>query len=156
MNPYRLIIFDWEGTLKAINPYKVELNPGAIAVIQQLKQQACAIGIATGCGTQALKRELQQLGLESWFDATRTAEQTCSKPHPLMLEEIFEELNCKPFQALMVGDNVCDMEMARAAGCDALGVDFSQGTAAQLLDAGAKQVIQDYANFFEALKTMEV
>lgn len=148
---YQLVIFDWEGTLKSLHALRVELNPGALQLLQQLKRINCLIAIATGCSTRGLKYDLHKLGLESWFDATRTAEQTYNKPHPLMIEELLLELNCDKASCLVIGDNPCDIEMAKAAGCDGIGVDFGSVKTHELLQAGAKAVINDFADLFKVV-----
>jgi phosphoglycolate phosphatase len=60
--------------------------------------------------------------MESYFHATRTADQTFSKPHPAMLLEIMGELGVIAQRVLMVGDTTHDLQMARNAGVDAIGM----------------------------------
>jgi phosphoglycolate phosphatase len=57
------------------------LYPDARGVIEALKDQNYLLGIATGKSASSLQRDLTLLKLSSWFDATRTADQTFSKPH---------------------------------------------------------------------------
>jgi phosphoglycolate phosphatase len=49
------------------------------------------------------------------FDASRTADETFSKPHPRMLEELMAEFGVPPERTLMIGDTTHDLEMARNA-----------------------------------------
>lgn len=148
---YQLIIFDWEGTLKSSSCYRVELVPGAMEVLQQLKKQQCLIAVATGCSSRGLQHDLHALGLESWFDATRTSEQTWHKPDPMMVDEILMQLGIDRGHVLIVGDNVCDIQLAKNGGCDGMGVDFGRGNTQELLEAGAVTVINDYSDFFSSL-----
>jgi len=148
---YDLVVFDWEGTLKMPNTLNTTLIPGALCVLKALKAKSILIGIATGSSTQALKQDLDALDLSQFFDAWRTAEQTWTKPNPQMLEEILDECGVSPEKTLMVGDNACDMEMAIAAKCDCLGVDFQRRAKQSLLDAGAMVIINDYTDFFTSL-----
>src|SRR5690606_2755334 len=71
-----------------------------------------------------LRRVLHEEMLHQVFDATRCAEETVSKPDPRMLHEILAELDLPASQALMIGDTSYDMEMARRAGMERLGVRY--------------------------------
>ena len=53
---------------------------------------------------------------------------------------------------LMLGDNLCDIQLANNAGVDAIGVDFGSGHGAALLAEGARAVISDYTQLPEYLK----
>ncbi|HEU5178484.1 MAG TPA: HAD-IA family hydrolase, partial [Burkholderiales bacterium] len=56
--------------------------------------------------------------------ASRCADETSPKPHPAMLLELMDELNHAKEETLMIGDTSHDLEMARAAGVDALAVTY--------------------------------
>ncbi|HEY5896196.1 MAG TPA: HAD-IA family hydrolase, partial [Burkholderiales bacterium] len=82
------------------------------------------LGIATGKSRRGLDRSLQETQLTSYFRASRCADETHPKPHPAMLLELMEELEVAPDSVLMIGDTSHDLEMARAAGVDALAVTY--------------------------------
>jgi phosphoglycolate phosphatase len=82
------------------------------------------LAIATGKGRRGLDRALDSSKLKPYFAASRCADETNPKPHPAMLVEIMEELSISKSESLMVGDTSHDMEMARAAGVDALAVTY--------------------------------
>ena len=82
------------------------------------------LAIATGKSRKGLNRALEASGLGSRFAASRCADETNPKPHPAMLLEIMEELALGPRGALMIGDTSHDMEMAKAAGVDAIAVTY--------------------------------
>ena len=63
-------------------------------------------------------------GWDGYFDITRAADETASKPHPLMLEQILAHCEVRPEQALMVGDSSFDLQMARNAGMDSVAVSY--------------------------------
>lgn len=98
------------------------LFPGVAETLEALRGQAYALAVATGKSRAGLARELEATGLGEHFDATRCADETCSKPHPRMLFEIMEELGFERHETLMVGDTVYDLEMARNAGVRAAAV----------------------------------
>jgi phosphoglycolate phosphatase len=83
-----------------------------------------ALGIATGKSRRGLERSLDATGVRRLFAASRCADETTAKPHPAMLLELMEELNIEADGVLMIGDTSHDMEMARAAGVDAVAVTY--------------------------------
>src|SRR5437762_10760111 len=82
------------------------------------------LGIATGKSRRGLDRSLEATGLKAYFRASRCADETHPKPHPAMLLELMDELDVAVGGALMIGDTSHDLEMARAAGVDALAVTY--------------------------------
>ena len=82
------------------------------------------LAIATGKSRRGLDRDLDFHHLKPLFAASRCADETNPKPHPAMLLELMEELAVEKDSALMIGDTSHDLEMARAAGVDALAVTY--------------------------------
>ena len=82
------------------------------------------LGIATGKSRRGLERALEASGLKPYFQASRCADETHPKPHPAMLLELMDELDVPAARALMIGDTSHDLEMACAAGVDALAVTY--------------------------------
>jgi phosphoglycolate phosphatase len=97
---------------------------GAHEVLDALERNGYLLAVATGKGRAGLDRVLAQAGLMSRFHVTRCADETFSKPHPAMLEQILEFTGVDPAQALMIGDTTYDLEMAHNAGVDSLGVSY--------------------------------
>lgn len=77
-----------------------------------LRSQGHILTIATGKSRKGLDRILSDLDMTDYFDATRCADETASKPHPLMLEELLTHFNVGADDAVMIGDTEYDMEMA--------------------------------------------
>jgi phosphoglycolate phosphatase len=82
------------------------------------------LAIATGKSRRGLDRALEAGDLKAYFTASRCADETNPKPHPAMLLELMDELNASKERTLMIGDTSHDLEMARAAGVDALAVTY--------------------------------
>jgi phosphoglycolate phosphatase len=93
-----------------------DLFPGVLDLLEWLNAHGYFIAIATGKSRRGLNRVLADTGLEPLIHASRCADETRSKPHPQMLEEILDLLGLSPKQAVMVGDTEYDMELARNAG----------------------------------------
>ena len=126
------------------NPLDIFLMTGAKEMLQQIHDAGISLAIATNKGQQSLRRVLQATGLDLLFTSTRSAGQVPAKPCPQMLIEIMDECGVTAVETLMVGDSVADIEMARAIGVDAVGVDFYHQEESNLRAAGAMQVFDDY------------
>lgn len=100
------------------------LFSGAIEVLESLKEQGHQLAVATGKSRTGLNRIFDHMKLQGFFDASRCADETRSKPHPLMLEEILTETAVAAQESLMVGDTDFDLLMARNAGVKAVGVTY--------------------------------
>ncbi|VAW91898.1 Similar to phosphoglycolate phosphatase, clustered with ribosomal large subunit pseudouridine synthase C [hydrothermal vent metagenome] len=94
------------------NTTKSQLFDGVSEMLNDLKQQEFLLAIATGKGRNGLDRILDVTKLNKIFDCSRCADETLSKPNPLMLTEILNELNISAQQSIMIGDTVYDLEMA--------------------------------------------
>jgi phosphoglycolate phosphatase len=92
-----------------------QLFPGVEETLKLLKDEGFHLAVATGKGRRGLDKVLRETGLLEMFDATRCSDETRSKPHPLMLEQIMAELRMAPAETVMIGDTEYDMEMARNA-----------------------------------------
>ncbi len=114
-----------------------DLFEGAVKTLELLAEQGYLLAIATGKARRGLDRVLQQLNLQQRFHATRCADETFSKPHPQMLEEIMTDLDTPPAQTLMIGDTEYDMQMASNAGTAALAVSYGVHPVELLLGQGA-------------------
>lgn len=89
-----------------------------------LRSQDHILTIATGKSRKGLDRILADLGMTDYFDATRCADETASKPHPLMLEQLLTHFNVRAGGAVMIGDTEYDMEMARRINMPRIAVSY--------------------------------
>ncbi len=79
------------------------LFEGVVHTLETLKGEGYRLAVATGKARRGLDRVLRAHGWDDYFDITRAADETASKPHPLMLEQILAHCGVRPAQALMVG-----------------------------------------------------
>lgn len=101
-----------------------DLFPGSRETLTLLKEAGFMLAVATGKGRSGLDRVLADTGLEALFSATRCSDETRSKPHPQMLQEILQETAIEAQHALMVGDTEYDMEMANHASVAPIAVNY--------------------------------
>ncbi|MGY3931779.1 HAD family hydrolase [Aeromonas encheleia] len=110
------------------------LFAGASDLLHNWHEQGIALAVATGKSRRGLDRVLDETGLRPLFAATRGADEANSKPDPLMLVQILDELGLAPHQALMIGDSVHDMAMAEALQMPRLGVTWGVHDRARLAE----------------------
>ena len=134
-----------EAVQYALSTHSVDtyLFPDIKDMVQKLHQAGFDLAIATNKGSQSLQRALQETGLDAFFKVTRAAGQTAPKPCPQMLYEIMDVFGVTASETVMIGDSIADIEMAIAAGVDAIGVDFYHQQKTILLAAGALIVFDD-------------
>lgn len=92
--------------------------------LQAFRAEGYQLAVATGKGRHGLQRVLADRGWLEYFDYSRCADETASKPHPLMLQEILEQSGVTARRALMVGDSSFDLLMAQRAGMDCVAVGY--------------------------------
>ena len=98
------------------------LFAGAGEMLESLAAEGYLLAIATGKSRRGLDYALEQTRLREVFHATRTADESFSKPHPQMLLDILGELGVAARDALMIGDTTYDLEMARGARMEAVAI----------------------------------
>jgi phosphoglycolate phosphatase len=120
------------------------LFPGVTQGLTQLVQQGYLLAIATGKARRGLDRVLDDTGMRHLFASSRCADEAFSKPHPQMLEDILDQTGVDAGRALMVGDTVYDMEMARSAKVAGLAVSYGVHARERLLDCGALACLDSF------------
>jgi phosphoglycolate phosphatase len=100
----------------------MDLFEGAEELLLSLQSKGISLAVATGKSRRGLDRVLLSTGIAHYFHATRCADETRSKPDPLMLNQIMQQLSIEPKQVLMVGDTTYDLDMANNAGIDHVGL----------------------------------
>jgi len=120
-----------------------ELFAGVESMLATLREREYFLAIATGKGRLGLDKALDETGLHGYFDYTRCADETRSKPHPQMLEEIMDRLGVSAQETLMIGDTEYDMHMARNAGTAALAVSYGVHEKQRLLACAPLDCVDD-------------
>ncbi|ALL65952.1 MULTISPECIES: HAD-IA family hydrolase [Paraburkholderia] len=123
-----------------------ELFAGVREMLADLRDQGYLLAIATGKSRVGLNRALDQVRLTSLFDGTRCADETFSKPHPAMLQELTRELGQDPVRTVMIGDTTHDLQMAINAGVSGIGVTYGAHPADSLTALEPKFVADSIAS----------
>jgi len=130
----------------------MRLFAGMEALLERLSRER-SLAIATGKSRKGLERSLEATGVRRLFAASRCADETSPKPHPAMLLELMDELNHSRQETLMIGDTSHDLEMARAAGVDALAVTYGAHNEEGLRACGPLGCISTVTELERWLKT---
>ena len=104
--------------------HELVLFPGTLEMLQALKSRNHFLAVATGKNRRGLDDALAHSQLHGMFDATRTADETAGKPHPLMLQQLMQQLGVAPERTLMIGDTTHDLMLARNAGTARVAVSY--------------------------------
>ena len=112
--------------------HELVLFQGVRAMLEELSQLGYFLAVATGKSRVGLNRALNAAKLLSMFDATRCADETFSKPHPAMLQELTRELGQDMRRTVMIGDTTHDLLMANNAGAAGIAVEYGAHPVQQL------------------------
>ena len=112
--------------------HQLVLFPGVSEMLGDLSNEGYFLAVATGKSRVGLNRALNATRLLSIFDATRCADETFSKPHPAMLQELTRELGQDLRRTVMIGDTTHDLQMATNAGAAGIAVEFGAHPVSQL------------------------
>ena len=104
--------------------HEIVLFDGTLDMLRALKARHHWLAVATGKSRSGLNEALQAADLRRFFDSTRTADETASKPDPLMLHELMAELGVDAERTLMVGDTTHDLQLAANAGVASVAVSY--------------------------------
>lgn len=125
---------------------------GVQEMLAELSQDGYFLAVATGKSRVGLNRALNAVKLLSLFDATRCADETFSKPHPAMLQELTRELGQDIKRTVMIGDTTHDLQMAINAGAGSVAVKYGAHPVDQLqalnplYSAGSVQDLHGWLN----------
>jgi phosphoglycolate phosphatase len=104
--------------------HELVLFPGTLEMLGELKARQHWLAVATGKSRRGLDEALASSQLQGLFDATRTADETASKPHPLMLQLLMREFGVDAERTLMIGDTTHDLQLASNAGAASVAVSY--------------------------------
>jgi len=104
--------------------HEIMFFDGTLAMLESLKARGHLLAVATGKSRSGLNDALNTSALRGLFDATRTADETASKPDPRMLHELMNDLQVGPERTLMIGDTTHDLQLAANAGVASIGVSY--------------------------------
>jgi phosphoglycolate phosphatase len=131
------------------------LYPGARdAILTLAARDDCLLGVATGKSQRGVRAILTHHDLLTCFATIKTADDAPSKPHPGMILEAMREAGAESHDTVMIGDTTYDMEMARAAGVHAIGVNWGYHPQVMLEQSGAHEVVSGFGELQQRIDTL--
>lgn len=125
-----------------IGLYESEFYNGIPQLIKDLKSQGFKLGIASSKPINYVEELLIKADLQTYFDyiSAVSFNADCESKQSI-LERCLNELGVEPSEAIMVGDRFYDMDGARGAGVDSVGVLWGFGSKFELIESGATYVV---------------
>nr|WP_321456671.1 HAD-IA family hydrolase [uncultured Cohaesibacter sp.] len=121
------------------------LYDGAKEAIEALaKEPDVLLGIATGKAYLGVLHLFECYDWHDLFVTVQTADRAPSKPHPGMILQAMEQTGVSPEHTYMIGDTSYDMEMAKNAKVNTIGVSWGYHTRDVLRESGAEHIVDDY------------
>ncbi len=127
------------------------LFDNALDLLDGLKQRNKFLAVATGKGRAGLQRVWENSNTGHYFHASRCADESQSKPDPDMIDSLLSELRIEAKDAVMIGDTSYDMEMARRAGVDGIGVTYGVHEEHILLQHKPRAIVHSLAELRKLL-----
>ena len=125
------------------------LFPHVEQLLTLLTENNKLLAVATGKGREGLERVFKVSNIKHYFNASRCGDECKSKPHPEMIEQLLNELNVLPEDALMIGDSTHDLSMAKKAKVDRLGVSFGVHQHSDLKQFTPIAIVDSYHEFID-------
>ena len=131
--------------------HEIVFFDGTLAMLQDLKARGQRLAVATGKSRRGLDDALNTSALRGLFDATRTADETASKPDPRMLIELMDEFQISPGRSVMVGDTTHDLQLAANARTASVAVSYGAHDHESFAGFGARHVAHSTAELHDWL-----
>lgn len=114
---------------QALESSQVTLFPGITATLSDLKANGHPLFIVTSKPTQVLERNLERLGIMSFFTDWIGSDQVAHyKPAPDGILILLDRYQLNPDNTVMVGDATHDLQMGKAAGVKTAAVTWGAHT----------------------------
>ncbi len=116
----------------------IDLIPGADQALKSLYQAGYPLGLVTSKRLDMARRGLEMFDLWTYFSVVVHHDSTTQhKPRPDPILEALRMLSADPQSVVYIGDSPYDMQAAKSAGCQALGLSYNTFTVDDLAQAGA-------------------
>ncbi|MBD0785589.1 HAD family phosphatase [Vibrio sp. Y2-5] len=126
---------------------ELELNTGAKAYIEQLKQSGKKCGVVSSAATWMVESILTSLQLENAFDLVITQEHvTKHKPDPEAYNLALAHFSVSPEQTIVFEDSTAGVRAGKSSGCDVIAFQHDFNGKNDLSDA--IKVISTYEEMF--------
>ena len=133
-------------SLRSCGELQEPLFPGIAEALDRLDKAGVLLGVVTGKSRRGAEATLARHDLRHLFATVRTADEARGKPDPDMVQQALAQTGVNRHNAVVIGDTVHDMDMARAAGTPGIGVSWGYHAPTRLAQAGAAAIVDDAAD----------
>jgi HAD superfamily hydrolase (TIGR01509 family) len=130
--------------------------PGAIEILEELRDRGITHGIATSGRRPGIDPSLAALGVTDDMVVVQRGDVARAKPEPDLFLECARRLEVEPEECYVIGDAVWDLLAARRAKMLSIGLLSGGYGADELLGAGAYRVYRDAAELQSSLDELGV
>jgi HAD superfamily hydrolase (TIGR01509 family) len=141
---------------REIAPIKARLFPGVVSTLNCLKDCGFGLAIATNELRKNLDMLLAVFGIGHLFQTTCCADEVDQpKPSPDMGREVLRRLDTDAAHSLMLGDSICDIQMAQQNGMASCAVSWGATPFDRLLEASPNLAITDFPQLLDILGVVD-
>lgn len=131
----------------------IEIFPGVPEMLKQLKELGLVLVIVTSKKRDMTIKGMSYMKVLDYFDLIVSSDDvTKPKPAPESIELVLKELNLKPEEVMMVGDNSHDIECANNALVKSVGVGWALRGADYLHSFNPTYIISTTSDLVEIVK----
>lgn len=119
--------------------FENRLYDGVEECLKDLKEKGYPLALASSKPEEACKKILEKHGLDGYFDEIvgATLDERISTKQEV-LQEVFRRMKVEnPRECLLIGDTIFDVEGAKEAGMECIGVSYGFGDKKEMEQAGA-------------------
>ncbi len=115
---------------------------GIMSLVEELVKRDISLAIASNKFDAGVRKLVRIFFPNIHFDAILGQRPDVPlKPHPTIIREIIQITSFTPDKVLYVGDSGIDMETAKAAGVDSVGVTWGFRSREELVESGATYIV---------------
>lgn len=135
-----------------IGIYETKAYPGVVEVLEALKDNGVKIGMATSKPEGMAVEVAKFLEIEKYFDIICGADLKGPRQSKAdVLNKLFKNSDFIKEQSVLVGDTHYDIEGANKIGIDSIGIGWGMGTKDEMIDEGAKAVLDTSEDLIDYL-----
>ena len=139
-----------------IAPGIADLFPGVKDTLNLLADRGFKLAIATNELRENLDMLLTTFGIGHLFKTTCCADEVSQpKPWPDMGREVLKRLDADAAQSLMLGDSICDIQMAQQNSMASCAVSWGATPIDRLLDTSPNLAITDFPQLLDILGVVD-
>jgi len=130
-----------------------DVFPHVRETLEEMQRRGMVMTIASSRNRPSLMMFLERMGLKQYFSYILGGEDAAkAKPDPEPVLKTMRDLGYAPEETLVVGDTNYDILMGCRAGAHTCGVTYGVGSRAQLEEAGAEWLIDDFGKILEIFR----